>query len=117
MKVLAPVDSQPSGTLMFSWILSDRSFWTATLGLVQNLLRASRSQDRPTIKMFWIGQRLSDLLSDLRKGESNPRKHESCPETLDFLRLVDSDEPAAQACRQAPAGVAATAIVSESTIS
>jgi hypothetical protein len=42
---------------MFSWILSDtlRSFWTATLGLVQNLLRASRSQDRPTIKMFWIG--------------------------------------------------------------
>jgi hypothetical protein len=43
---------------MFSWILSDtlRSFWTATLGLVQNLLRASRSQDRPTIKMFWIGQ-------------------------------------------------------------
>jgi hypothetical protein len=54
--------------------------------------------------------RLSDLLSDLRKGESNPRKHESCPETLDFLRLVDSDEPAAQACRQAPAGVATTAI-------
>jgi hypothetical protein len=53
---------------------------------------------------------MSDLLSDLRKGESNPRKHESCPETLDFLRLVDSDEPAAQACRQAPAGVAAMTI-------
>jgi FAD binding domain len=51
-------ECQPSGTLMFSWILSDtlRSFWTATQGLVQNLLRASMSQDRPTIKMFWIGQ-------------------------------------------------------------
>jgi hypothetical protein len=52
---------------------------------------------------------LSDL-SDLRKGESNRRKHESCPETLDFLRLVDSDEPAAQAFRKAPADHAATAI-------
>jgi hypothetical protein len=78
-------ECQTSGTLMFSWILSDtlRSFWTPTLGLVQKLLRASRSQDRPTIKMFWIGH-------DLRKGESNPRKHESCPDLLDFLRLVDS---------------------------
>jgi hypothetical protein len=50
------------------------------------------------------------LLADLPKAESNPRKHESCPDLLDFLRLVDSDEPVAQACRQAPAGVTAMTI-------
>jgi hypothetical protein len=59
-RLLAPVHHcllPTSGTLMFSWILSDtlRSFWTVALALVQNLLRVSRSADRPTITMFWIG--------------------------------------------------------------
>jgi hypothetical protein len=49
-------------------------------------------------------------MSDPELVESNPGKHESCPDLLDFLRPIDSDGTTAQMRRQAPAGTAATAI-------
>jgi hypothetical protein len=50
------------------------------------------------------------LLSDPRKGASNPRIHESCPIPPDFPRLTDSREPTAHICRHAASSLAGTAV-------
>jgi hypothetical protein len=39
-----------------------------------------------------VQQHISRFLSDPRRGKSNPRKHESGPDLLDFLLLVDGAE-------------------------
>jgi hypothetical protein len=45
------------------------------------------------------------------KTDSNPRKHESCPDLPGFPRPIESDQPTAQVCRCATASVATTANV------
>jgi hypothetical protein len=49
-------------------------------------------------------------MSDPELVDSNPGRHESCPDLPDFPRPIDSDEPAAQTSHHTPAGAAATAI-------
>ena len=58
LRDLSPAGKVEFGNLRFSWISSDTltSSTTARPWLVHDSLRASRSHDRLTPNMFWIGQ-------------------------------------------------------------